>query len=64
MLLIIKEEETQVTHILLKSIGTTLENKEDSVTTYVKINLSPKAQQYRSCTEKLSSKSLGEADVT
>jgi len=64
MLLIIKEEGTLVTYTLLKSIGTTLEKEGDSVTTYVKINLSPKARRRRSCTKKLISKSLGEADIT
>ncbi len=61
---IIKKGGTQVTHTLLKSIGTTLEKEGDSVTTYVIINLSPKARRQRSRTEKLTSKSLGEADVT
>ncbi len=63
-MLIIKKEETQVTYTPLKSIETTLGKKGDSVTTYVKINLSPKARRRRSRTKKLISKSLGEADVT
>ncbi len=63
MLLIIKEEETQVTHTPLKSIRTTLGKKGDSVTTYVIVNLSPEARRRRSRTKKLISKSLGEADV-
>ncbi len=53
-----------MTHTFLKSIRTTLEKKEDSITTYVKVNLSPEARQQRSRTKKLSNKSLGEADVT
>ncbi len=64
MLLIIKEEGTRVTHTPLKSIGTTLGKEGDSVTTYVIVNLSPEARRQRSRTEKLISKSLGEADVT
>ncbi len=64
MLLIIKEEGTQVTHTLLKSIRTTLKKEGDSITTYVIVDLSPKARRRRSRTEKLISKSLGEADVT
>ncbi len=36
---VIKEEGTQVTHILLKSIRTTLEKEGDSVTTYVTVTL-------------------------
>ncbi len=63
-MLIIKKEGKQVTYILLKNIETMLGKKEDSVTTYVKINLSPKARRRRSCTKKLTSRSLGEADVT
>ncbi len=63
-MLIIKKKETQVTHAPFKSIGTTLEKERDSVTTYVKINLSPEARRRGSRIEKLISKSLGEADVT
>jgi len=64
MLLIIKKKETQVTHTLFKSIRTTLEKEGDSITTYVIVNLSPKARRQRGRTEKLTSKSLGEADIT
>ncbi len=64
MLLIIKKEETQVTRTLLKSIRTMLEKEGDSVTTYIRINLSPKTRRRGSRIKKLTSKSLGEADVT
>ncbi len=39
-----ERRKTQVTYILLKSIGTTLGKEGDSVTTYVIVNLSPEAR--------------------
>ncbi len=64
MLPIIKEEGIQVTQLLLKSIETMLGKEGDSITTYVTVNLSPEARRRRSRTEKLISRSLGEADDT